>query len=997
LVVALVNLLFVRNSRLFLLSVLISFVFRVCQAAAQTPDTGAIRGTVVDPSQAAVRAAEITITNHRSGLNHTAQTDDAGHFSIAGLSTEGDYEVTVQREGFAVAASKGVTLVGGATAVLDFQLSPAREKTEITVTGIAGTVRTDLPQFGDLLGESQINQTPLLNNRITYLPMLNAANRPAINQGDVFMNQNLFTTNGTGRRQAWFEVDGANSVDLWGRQTIFTNLPVETLDEMNVLTSPFSAEYGGSAGSAINVVTKSGGNQYHGSVSGNFRPSATAANLSGFTPGTATSGNQLTSDQLYQPAFTFGGPIGTSNQTHFFTAAEYSWENKVSPITNALAPGSFQGKYRDWMALARLDHQFNAQNSVFLRLNADHFVDTNPNGIVGGNSLPSVDRIFKRRTYTAELGETDAISPNWVNNARAEFQLASPITQFSPVIYGTQFSVPIQGAATFTTGTSQAALLLNHQFEINDTVSTTQGRHSLRFGGQVVHAHTGGDSKEFGGPIYLGSFAYNTCTQPVATCESQAYLNDISNVKSYTQSYGNANYTVDDTLWALFVQDDIRVRSNLNVNLGLRYERQTFTDSTKDFGPRVGFVWSPRANNVTVLRASFGIYYSQIVDNSEANYALTGPTGVFNYTATPGQVGFPSSIADAPLPAFPAGAQVPLRSLYLRPGRSSYYDQFLPTSTLVGYQNALLSPYTEQWTLGVEQALAPDWILTLDYVGSHTVKINRPLDVDLPAPFVRTAPGQIQTPQAANCTRPLWESFYAQNGLTCDSSSTQGSAASVPIPAYSVVQADVNDGFAYYNALNVNLNHRFSHRLQMLASYTWSHALDNVDPDIPQQNPNDPNFPGRQELGPAIYDQRHRFVLSGVVVAPWKINFGGVATLASGLPYNIVTGTTNSGDTGATTDRPVVNGAVISRNAGRGRPIYDVSPFIERRFPLVGDRIALNLRAEAFNVFNHPNFVGYVSTWGNGATAPANLGTPLTGITNQLPARSLQFLVSLTF
>ncbi len=98
-----------------------------------------------------------------------------------------------------------------------------------------------------------------------------------------------------------------------------------------------------------------------------------------------------------------------------------------------------------------------------------------------------------------------------------------------------------------------------------------------------------------------------------------------------------------------------------------------------------------------------------------------------------------------------------------------------------------------------------------------------------------------------------------------------------------MIQADVNDGFAYYNALNVNLNHRFSRRLQMLASYTWSHALDNVDPDIPSQNPNDPNFTGRQELGPAIYDERQRFVLSGVYVAPLGINFGGVGTLGTGL------------------------------------------------------------------------------------------------------------------
>jgi len=982
------------RSRLSLILFTVVILFSL-QLSSQTPDTAVIRGTVIDASHAFVNGAEITLLNQSTSAKRVIETDASGNFSAGGLPV-GDYSVSARKEGFAIAEIQ-VSLIGGATASLSFQLSPAREKTEITVTGSAGAVRSDMPQLGDRLESFQIEETPLLNNRITYLPLLNAANRPAINQGDVFMNQDLFTTNGTGRRQAWFEVDGANAVDLWGRQTIFTNLPVETLVEMNVLTSPFSAEYGGSAGSGINIVTKAGGDRYHGSAVGNFRPSGTAANLSGFTRQTATSGNQLTSDELYQPALTFGGPLGHENQTHFFIAGEYSWENKVSPITNPLGPAGFEGKYRDWMALARLDHQINRANSVFLRVNADHFLDTNPNGTVGGNSLPSVDRIFKRNTYTAELGETAILSPTWLNNVRAEFQLASPITQFSPVIYGTQFSVPIQGAATFTSGTSQSALLLNHQFEINDVVSTTHGRNNLRFGAQIIHAHTGGNSKEFGGPIYLGQFVYNVCTQSVGVCESSAYLGDINNVKSYTQSFGNADYTVDDSLWSFFVQDDIRVRSNFTVNLGLRYERQTFTDSTKDIAPRVGFTWDPRGNGLTILRGGFGIYYSQIVDNDQANYALVGPTGVFNYTAQAGQVGFPASVADAPLPAFPAGAQVPLRSLYVRPGRSSYYDQFFSTSTLIGYQNGLLSPYTEQWTFGIEHAIAPNWILSLDYVGAHTIKINRPLDVDPPTPFVRVTEGDTRTAQLANCSRPLWVAFYAQSGDTCDSSSNQGKSGSVPIPAYSVIQADVNDGVAYYNALNVNLNHRFSQRVQVLASYTWSHALDTVDPDIPGQNPNDPNFTGRQELGPAIFDQRHRFVLSGTVVAPFKIYVGGVATLGTGLPYNITTGTNNSGDTGATTDRPIVNGAVLSRNAGRGRAIYDVSPFIERRFPLGSDRVNLNLRAEAFNVFNHPNFVGYSATWGPNPTPPATLGSPLTGITNQLPARSLQFLVSVAF
>jgi hypothetical protein len=335
----------------------------------------------------------------------------------------------------------------------------------------------------------------------------------------------------------------------------------------------------------------------------------------------------------------------------------------------------------------------------------------------------------------------------------------------------------------------------------------------------------------------------------------------------------------------LFVQDDVRLRQDLTVNLGLRYEQQTFTDSRKEFAPRVGFVYNVRGYGKTAVRGGFGIYHSQDVDNAEANYALSGPAGVFNFTATPGQIGFPASVSAVPLPAFPPGAIAPVRSLYLRPGRRAFYNQFFDTSSLIGYRDALLNPYSEQWTLGVERQLAPNWVLSADYLGSHTLRIVRPLDVDAPAPFIRTAPGPIRSAQRANCTRPFWIQWYGERGLTCNPA-----RATNPQPPFAVIQSDVNDGYSHYNALDINLNHRFTSRFVMLASYTWSHASDNVDPDVPGQNPNDPNFTGRQEYGDAIFDQRHRFVLSGFYVAPRKITIGGVTTLASGLPFNIVTG-----------------------------------------------------------------------------------------------------------
>ena len=959
-------------------------------ASAQTPDTATIQGRVTDSSHAAVPGVEVMITSDLTGAQRSATTDDSGSFSFTGLAPAGSYEVTAHKSGFAEAKLSDITLEAGATAQLALELSVAGGETTVMVTGTAGEVRTDEPQLGDYLSATQAEETPLLNRRITYLPLLEAANRPAINQGDVFMNEDLFTTNGTGRRQTWFEVDGTNAVDAWGRQTIFSNIPLDAVQEMTVLTNAFSAEYGFTAGSVVNIVTKSGGNDFHGYVLGLWRPSDTEAHLSGFTSTTATSGNDVTSDTLRQTSAALSGPLG--DKTQFFVNGEYSWQNRASPVTSPIAPGNFIGEYRGWLFLARIDHQFNDNNKLFFHSDVDDFSDTNPNGTVGGNTLPSVDRVFKRRTFSEELGETATLSPSLLNDVRLQFQLASPITQFIPVVNGTQFSVPISTGGTFTSGTSQSALLMNRQYEVNDTLSAVKGRNAVKFGGDVIRAHTGGNSKEFGGPSYLGKFTYNTCTLALSVCESSTYLDNIGNVANYTQSYGNANYTVDDTLWALFVQDDYHVRPNLTLNLGLRYERQTFADSDKDFAPRVGFVYNFRGDGKTVIRGSYGIYYSQIVDNSEANYALTGPTGVFNYTAAPGQVGFPASIAAAPLPAFPPGATVPLRSLYIRPGEASYLDQFFPTSTLIGYPDALLNPSTQQWTIGVGRELAPGWVLNVDYVGSHTIKINRPLDVDPPSPFIRTAPGQMRTAQQANCTRPYWIWWYSQQHMTCNPT-----AATNPQPPYSVIQSDVNDGYAFYDALDVDLSHNFRSGFSVLASYTWSHAIDNVDPDLPSQNPNDPNFTATQEKGNAIYDQRNRFVLSGFYSAPFKFRVGGVLTMGSGLPYNITTGTTNSGDTGATSDRPVVNGVVISRNAGHGGPIYSLDSFIERPIALAGERVQLNLRAEAFNLFNHANFVGYSGTWGNGATAGPGFGEPLAGITNQLPAREFQFSAKFNF
>ena len=261
---------------MFRLCVVTSSLLIGLSLSAQTPDTAVLSGHVTDATHAAIAGAHVSATNALTSLVRQTETDGAGHFVLSGLPSAGAYDVAVSREGFEAVAAH-VQLAGGSSAMLTLVLKVAGATSTVVVEGAADDVRIDQPQLGIHLNQSQIEVTPLPTRRITYLPLLNAANRPAINQGDIFMNQNLITTNGAGRRQAWFEADGTNGNDMWGRQTIFTNIPLMAVSEMAVLTNAFSAEYGGGTGSVINLVTRSGGDRFHGQLLELWRPAATSA------------------------------------------------------------------------------------------------------------------------------------------------------------------------------------------------------------------------------------------------------------------------------------------------------------------------------------------------------------------------------------------------------------------------------------------------------------------------------------------------------------------------------------------------------------------------------------------------------------------------------------------------------------------------------------------------------------------------------------------------
>jgi len=981
--------------------------FSEFRVRAQTRDLAVLKGQVVDSQGKTVPGAQVTLRNQDTGAEISAKTDDQGSYSFLGIALTGHYRVSASATGFSPSEKSDIQFKAGETANVNFTLGLASASEQVTVLGTTNGVQTDSAQISDRLDEIKIEDTPVLNNKLTSLALLDSSVRPSQTTGDVFTNETLVVVNGGGRRQTSFSIDNTDADDSWGRQTIMTSLPLTSVQEFTVLTNSISAEYGRNAGAAVNIVTKAGTNTYHGDFIGMGRPAWPEAS--------APLATTKAENTLAEGSGTFGGPI-IHDRTYFLVAGEYNNQDRDAVITSPLSPGAiYTGNFRQGLFLGRVDHQLTDAHKLTLRVNFDRFHDTNPQDGVSGNNLPSTARTFVKDTYAAALSDTWTISPNLLNEARMQWQLASPVTQFIP-----QFPQPqVSLTGFYTSGDSRFADLQNHQYEQADTLSWAHGRHTLKSGIDLIESSSGGFGQEFGSGFLLGQWSINNpagCNYssiPLASVLADLTANPggappqavctgapPALVQNYTQTFGTFTYNVKETMWGVFAQDDWKVRRDLTVNLGLRYEGQTYLHDNNNVAPRIGVAWQLPHTKTTALRASYGIYYSEIRTDLAAGFALGGPTGLFTFSATPGKCGFPSTfgpwpslnaLLTSPACTAPGGAAtVPLRDITVGLGQTAFLNQFFNVGGLHFYPSHLLNPYTQQWTLGVEREIAKGWIVSADYVGSHAVKLERPDDLNAPAVFVRSAQGQTRSVAAANATRPV-----QPTGTCTTTSATFNVASGNCFNNYRQIIAIVNLGSGYYDGLQFKLNKHFSNHFSMLLTYTYSHAIDTVEPDAANQNANDWNLLGADEKATSILDQRHRAALSGWYDMPWGFTFAANATLGSGFPFLVTTGTDNNGD-GTNSDRPVINGSVVPRNFGRGTPIYDFGVALQKSIRIT-ERLRTELRTEAFNVFNHSNFYGRNGTFGNNAAPPATFGTPIGGIVNSGPGRQLQFSARLVF
>jgi hypothetical protein len=255
----------------FAVLVLLALCLTSTCAFAQT-NLGTVRGHVQDQQGRAITAASIMLRNADTNFDLTTSTNSSGDYSFQGLPLTGQYQLSVNAPQFKSAEQKTILLRAGGTAVFDFTLTVSGEKTEVNVYGTTETVPTESNQVSTRLSQEKIEDTPVFQRKITSLPLLNSSVRPSQTTGDLFLNETLFVINGTGRRQTTYVLDDTTSDDMWGRQTMFAAVPFSAVQEFTVYTNASAAEWAWNAGTAVNLVSRSGSNNWHGDFVGHGQP-----------------------------------------------------------------------------------------------------------------------------------------------------------------------------------------------------------------------------------------------------------------------------------------------------------------------------------------------------------------------------------------------------------------------------------------------------------------------------------------------------------------------------------------------------------------------------------------------------------------------------------------------------------------------------------------------------------------------------------------------------
>jgi hypothetical protein len=993
---------------------------------------GSILGTIHDASGAAIPDARVQIRNTETGATRVITSDATGRYAAPSVPI-GPYSVSASKEGFSTQTQTGLRLVVGQSAEVDISLAVGQVQQEVTVAAAPATVELSTQQTSGLVDERQVKELPLNGRSYDELMTLNPAivNYSSQRSGGIGTSNsavgNMFAVSGHRPQDNLFllngvEYTGASEINVTPGGTSGQLLGVDAVREFNVVTDTYGAEYGKRTGGQVSIVTASGTNSLHGSVFEFLRNSAfdarnyfDQADIPEFQRNQfgGALGGPLTKNKI----FLFGNYEGFRQNLHLSDVTlvpdnearlgyipnssgkeSYVGLNNASqallslwPVQNGPDLGSGIGEafsnpfqtIREDFGTARADYNISNKDLLF----GVYTIDDSDANTPSANPLSSV--IEALREQVASVQEQHVFSPSLLNTARFGYSRAAYVfTGTTPVdlpgwISGKPIGAIVIGGGTALNGASQITgagtnagsnlSTARNLYTYDDHVYWTRGKHQIEAGGWLQQIQSNDN---------LAQDQYGQASFTTLTTFLQGTVATFTSVPSPTELGWRS------IEGAGFVQDTFRIKPNLELRAGFRFESTNGWNESQDRAanylfdsngvietspqvghsaltknrakflpePRIGLAWDPAGQGNTVIHAGFGIYRA-LLDSLDYRLDQTAP---YNTTNTL--------------------KNVALSSLNIVPGQAPPSGSLISPS---GVQPDAYTPTVLTWSLSVEQMIAPNTSLTLGYVGSHGYHQMLSEDVNEPVPTIcPTSP--------CPSTLAAGTVYYPKGAPYAN-------------PALANTTTWISEGISSYNGLEVDVNHRFQHGLQLRGVYTWSKNLDDGTAWNTSVGANAPafvEFPLRPKLdwGPASTDVRNLAVINGTYDLPfghgnsstlgrtllhgWSVSE--IATLQSGFPFTPQLGfnPTNNGDS-RNPIRPSINpgfhGKVIEGgptqyfnpdaylvpapgtygNAGRNSltgPGFANLDASLRKDTQITEGLRAQFRAEFFNVLNHTNF-----------------------------------------
>ncbi len=976
---------------------------------AQTAGSGAITGTVKDPSGSVIPAATVQIHSADTGIDQNLVTNESGIY-VAPFLKPGTYEVIAAKTGFAKTARKGLAVQVGRSLTIDFSLAVQSSSETVTVSAETPIVDTEKTEVSQVVSEDAVKNLPINGRRWDAF---------------VLLTPNVTTDGGTGL-VSYRGISGLynnNSVDGANNQQAFfseskgrtvTGIPyvysLDSIREFQVSAANYSAEFGQAAGGQVNAVTKSGANQTTGDLFYFLRyPS-----LNALDPLSKASGNYTQPTHQQQQ---FGGSVGgAAIKDKLFYFLTYDGSRKVNPITylssstfpqpcaaqisaavcaaaNAYAKSLLGGFARSAnldVGFGKIDYQVNDKNHVNASMNIDDFKALNSyqsSPTYSNSSLTANGtNIIHERIFVASWDSI--LSSTMVNNFRFQWSRDLEVTSAN----GTGPSVSVTNALGYglPNALPRPAFPDEHRLQFTDILSWTKGKHNIKIGGDVNSIHELLVNLFQGGGVYsyTGASAFSNWVADVTGTNlgdglTGRHFGSFVQVTDPVTGIGKDDFHDND--YDVFVEDTWKIRPNVTLNLGARYDIQlipqppkpntttpltTLYTSTihidkKELAPRLGIAWSPTKD--MVVRGGYGIFYAKT--SNSTYYATRVENGSFQQTynctvTTCPQLTFPNLIFTPPggLPTAPFSGALTPQVVPFKPGSN--------TATTRGQSPNFTNPQVHEGEVSVERRLPGEISVSAGYVFSRGLHLPIFIDSNL-APSTKTASYDV-------------------------TSSTGATSQSISVPFYTSridptgpILTGYSDVNSWYNSFVLTFHKQMSKGVEFTANYTLSKTVDGgqVAGNSGTFNGTDYSIdPYNRKLEYALsdLDQRHRFVANALYTpqftkklnGPAKLildgfNFSMIVTAASGFPItpflnmSSVSGGIDGGPTGGVVNNSGTgNGGRapwLVRNPYTGPNFKTVDFRVGREFK-VWEKVRFNIMAEAFNLFNFTNILSVNTT-----------------------------------